>query len=585
MNSNKYSVEKNVQLIISLMKSHGIKKVVASPGSTNVCLVYSLQNDPFFEMYSSVDERSAAYLACGMAAETGEPVAITCTEATASRNYMSGLTEAFYRKLPVLAITATNEITHVGQNYPQMIDRSTLPKDIAKKSVFIPFLTDNAKKERGYVNLLNDAMSELTRHGCGPVHIEYETRYSKDYTIQYLPDVNVTHRITGNNDFPQEPSGNIAIYVGAHKRWPESLVNAVDEFCEKYNAVVLCDKITNYPGRFGVYHTLMTSQLSYFYTCAEIDTLIYLGEVSSAYEKKLKLKYVWRVSPDGEFRNMMQKYGGKLQYVFEMEEELFFSYYARLKNMKMECCYLKEWRNNLSELQKQIPELPLSNLWIAQHLSPYLPKGCRLYLAIENTLRAWNYFETDKSIEGYCNTGGFGIDGGMSTMIGASLASPNTLFFFVTGDLAFFYDMNVMGNRHVGNNVRILLINNGIGQQFKNPGHAAQFIGKEADPFVAAAGHWGNKSKDLVKHYSEDLGYDYLTASTKEEFNQAYAHFVDPTVNKRMMFEVFTNSEEETEALKTIQSLKISSETSLKGAVKSVIGEKGVKTVKKLFNH
>lgn len=567
------------------MKAHSIKRVVASPGSTNVCLVYSLQNDPFFEIYSSVDERSAAYMACGMAAETGEPVAITCTEATASRNYMPGLTEAFYRKLPVLAITSTNEITRIGQNYPQMIDRSVFPNDIVKKSFFIPILTENFKKLSGYVNLINDAMAELTRHGCGPVHIEYETRYSRDYSVQELPEFNVSHRITGDNGFPQLSMGNIAIYVGAHKRWADSLVQSVDDFCEKYNAVVLCDKITNYPGKYGVYHTLMTSQLNYWYPCEEIDTLIYIGEVSSAYEKKFKLHNVWRVSPDGEFRNMLQKYGGTLQYVFEMEEEKFFAYYAGLKSLNSECSYLQNWRSNLSVLQLKIPELPFSNLWVAQHLAPHLPEGSRLFLAIENSLRSWNYFETDKSIEGYCNTGGFGIDGGMSTMIGASLVSPETLFFFVTGDLAFFYDMNVMGNRHVGNNIRILLINNGIGQQFKNPGHAAQYIGNDVDKFVAAAGHWGNKSEKLVKNYSEDLGYEYLSAITKEDFNDKYPYFVDSSVNKRMLFEVFTTTEDETEALDTIQGLMASNQSFLKTMVKSAIGEKNAKVFKKLLNH
>ena len=69
-----YSEEKNVQIIIALLKANKIKKVIASPGTTNVCLVESMRYDGDFEMYSSVDERSAAYMACGMAAESGEPV-------------------------------------------------------------------------------------------------------------------------------------------------------------------------------------------------------------------------------------------------------------------------------------------------------------------------------------------------------------------------------------------------------------------------------------------------------------------------------------------------------------------------------
>ena len=129
MNTN-YSAERNVQILIALMKVHGIKKIVISPGATNICFVASVQQDPYFELYSSVDERSAAYIACGMAAESGECVAISCTGATASRNYMPGLTEAFYRKLPILAITSTKSLGMIGQNIDQVIDRTQIPNDI-----------------------------------------------------------------------------------------------------------------------------------------------------------------------------------------------------------------------------------------------------------------------------------------------------------------------------------------------------------------------------------------------------------------------------------------------------------------------
>ena len=91
MNTN-YTDEKNTQIVLGLLKAHGIKRVIASPGTTNIRLVASMQQDPFFKMYSAADERSAAYIACGMAAESGEPVVLSCTGATASRNYIPGLT-------------------------------------------------------------------------------------------------------------------------------------------------------------------------------------------------------------------------------------------------------------------------------------------------------------------------------------------------------------------------------------------------------------------------------------------------------------------------------------------------------------
>ena len=73
----RYTNERNAQLIISLLKEYGIRKVIASPGTTNVPFVYSVQNDSFFEVYSAFDERSAAYMACGLAGESGEPVVLS----------------------------------------------------------------------------------------------------------------------------------------------------------------------------------------------------------------------------------------------------------------------------------------------------------------------------------------------------------------------------------------------------------------------------------------------------------------------------------------------------------------------------
>ena len=140
--ANYYTNEKNAQIVISLLKQHGIKKVVASPGTTNMAFVASIQQDSFFEIYSSVDERSAAYIACGLSAESGEPVVLSCTGATASRNYLPGLTEAYYRKLPILSITSTQVISKVGHHMAQIIDRSSLPNDVVNYSVLMPLVKD-----------------------------------------------------------------------------------------------------------------------------------------------------------------------------------------------------------------------------------------------------------------------------------------------------------------------------------------------------------------------------------------------------------------------------------------------------------
>lgn len=165
-----YSDEKNVLI---LLKKHGIKKVIASPGATNV---RSLQNDPYFKMYSAVDERSAAYMACGLADESGEPVVISCTGATASRNYLPALTEAYYRKLPILSVTSSQDIAKIGHMSPQLIDRTVIPKDTVKLSVHLPIIKDD-DDFWGCEVKVNSAILELFRNGGGPVHINLTTKF------------------------------------------------------------------------------------------------------------------------------------------------------------------------------------------------------------------------------------------------------------------------------------------------------------------------------------------------------------------------------------------------------------------------
>jgi len=168
--------------------------------------------------------------------------------------------------------------------------------------------------------------------------------------------------------------------------------------------------------------------------------------------------------------------------------------------------------------------------------------------------------------------------------LGASLANSEKLYFGVIGDLAFFYDMNALGNRHVGRNLRLLLVNNGKGTEFRQYNHVAAHFGDDADEFISAAGHYGNKSRQLVKHYAEDLGFEYYSAANKEEFESVYKLFVNPEIGARaVVFEVFTDSEEESKALEMIRNIKVDGKSRAKSLIKKVIGDKSVKTLKTIL--
>lgn len=547
----KYTVEKNAEMLVALLKKYNIKKIIVSPGAMNISFVGSVQNDNFFELYSCVDERSACYMACGLAEESQEPVVLTCTGATASRNYLSGLTEAYYRKLPIIAVTSAQFHGNLGNNIPQAIDRFAQLNDIVKTSVQV--FSINTPNDEWDCNVkINKALLEVNHNGLGPVHINLETVGGIDFVEKELPEVRKINRYNINDTLPKITKDKIAIFIGSHSIIDKELEKEIDEFCDKYNAIVLHDWTSNYHGKYGIMPNIVLDQRDYKFEHSDFDLIIHLGNISGAY-LNLSTNSVWRVNEDGKIIDTFRK----LENVYEMKEIDFFKNYNKKKTSAINSTH-KEWKKETNRLYKLFDKdkIPFSNLWIANQLVDKIPKHSYLHLGILNTLRSWNYFQPSNNIDAYSNTGGFGIDGIPSTIIGSSLVNKNRTYYGILGDLAFFYDMNALGNRYVGNNIRLLIINNECGTEFHNYSHAAQALKEDVGKFVAADGHFGNKSDVLVKNYAENLGYKYLSASNKDEFDKNVSKFISNS-NKSIIFEVFTNSKDESDALEYIRGLAV----------------------------
>lgn len=579
--ANCYSAEKQIQILIALLKAHGIRHVIASPGNTNVSFVASLQYDSYFKIYSCVDERSAAYMACGMAAELNEPVALSCTGATASRNYYPGLTEAYYRKLPVLVITSSQVDANVGQLSPQATNRQEAPSDVVRFSANVsPALNDTDFRNCEFT--INKAILELKRQGGGPVHINLQQRYIQDFSVKELPPVNMLQRYSLEDDLPELPKGNIAVFIGSHKKMSNRLAEAIDNFCVRNNAVVLHDITSSYKGKYGVnagVRCLTGGKI-------EVDCLIDIGEVSAYSYKAVQADEVWRVSEDGEFRS--RAYYRNMTRVFEMPEVVFFeSYSAKVAgNPSYNNDLLNTLRNENDILRSKIPSLPLSYWYIAQKTTPIFPSGSIVHLAILSSLRAWKFFDFPDGIDGFCNVGGFGIDGCLSTCIGSSIVEPDKLHFCIIGDLAFFYDMNILGIRHLNNNIRVLLINNNQGMEMVYPDHYP-IVSHLSDPhsFNAARGHYSIKDKDMAKSWATSCGFDYLRAESCEEFDSLIPCFMQAERgNKPVILEVFTTEENESLAYSQIIKAGVSASDNLKLAARHLLGGKGIAIVKKIIN-
>lgn len=529
MNQNQRAIE----ITKEILKKQGIKHVVISPGGTNIALVRAIQDDPFFKCYSVVDERSAIYFAIGLYLQTGEIIATSCTSAQATRNYIPGLTEAYYKRVPILAISMEKHTRFIGQEYMQAPDQCSLPRDCVKKSFEVPFISD-IHDEYACIRTVNEAVSELIHNGYGPVQLCIPWI---DFAIKDLsPNVRTIKRYGRYDKSLSIKNKRIMIVIGEHRPFSQSEKNAIERFSECYDCAVYVNHLSNYKGKYTLRANLemtVTNAEEFAQEYAP-DILISIGGQTGDYpfylifsKPELSKTEHWRVSEDGK---MIDTYD-KLTNVFQCDEELFFSdacnsapsphrYYDKLK-----CLCDKTIREI---------DVPFSNAFAAQTLHDKLPKNSIVQFSILNSLRVWNLFSLDPTIECYCNVGAFGIDGGMSTLIGQSIATDK-LCFMIIGDLAFYYDMNSLGIRDIGNNVRILLINNNGGVEFKlNDGNH-----NKTDMFIAAAGHFKN-----AKGWSETCGFHYLSASNKEEFLNKYKQFIGES-EKPIVFELFVSDKDD----------------------------------------
>lgn len=557
-----YSKNLNLRFLIALLKAHGIKRIVISPDNTEMKLVAGLWRDEGFEIYLSVDGRSAAYMACGIATESGEPIVITCAEAISSRDYFPGLTEGYYRKLPILVVTGEYCYYQVGYLKHQTIDRSISPKDVFVHKEQLPIIRDQVDEKESQLRI-NRAILALTRHGGGPVHIDIPHCYNDyDFSIKELPPVQCIKRYSYRESLPKLPKGRIVVFIGAHPTFNDETTNAIDLFCTRNNAVVFHDHSSGYNGNTGVRLSLLSIQSASYNVLKNIELIIHLGESVADWFTMQKLrtaKRVWRISPDGELCNTF----GMLEATFELNEVDFFRYYNSDDRKGEDFFYLDECRNSISSIHVPVNNLPFSNFYAAAIITRNFPSDAVVHLGPDKTVRAWSMFTFPDTVVSTYNAGGHCIDGVLSSCIGASLICSERIYYCVLGVSTFFYDMNVLGNRFLGKNVRILLINNNGGNIYKqDTASVHKYLGdKETNKYRVIAGNLKNRSNDIVKHFAEDLGLEYLSASSKAEFEEVYKHFLDREMtNNSMLFELFTDDEDEQEAFKIIFSLDTSTE-------------------------
>ena len=199
-----YTDKKSILQLASLLRSHGIKRIVLCPGSRNIPIVQTLTNIPDFTCYPMTDERSAGFFALGLALHGGAPAAVCCTSGTALLNLHPAVAEAFYQQVPLVVISADRPAAWIGQMDGQTLPQPGVFGQLVKKSVNLPEVTD--EESEWFCNrLINEALLELNHHGKGPVHINVPI--SEPFfllPVNELPQARVITRYQGLNIYDKD---------------------------------------------------------------------------------------------------------------------------------------------------------------------------------------------------------------------------------------------------------------------------------------------------------------------------------------------------------------------------------------------
>ncbi len=533
-----YTRLKNVQILIALLKKHGIKHLVLSAGQSNYNFVHSVETDDYFTCYSVVDERSAAFFAIGLSQELHEPVAINCTASTACCNYLSAVTEAYYQGIPLIVITNSKDIRDLGQMKLLSIRQDNMFENVCKKEVQLPEI--NSDKDFIYCQrLINETLLEVNHNGTGPVHIDVPS-YGNNCTVDVaqLPQVTPVYRYSVYDDlskFRKQLEGKKVLVMCGQGYYDNETQKLLKGFSEKYNCVIAAEHMANIKLNNAININLVMTSPTRMTDDICCDIMITLGKhVMEPIWNKFRMYggqfEQWNVDSNGNVVDPCDK----LTNVFQGDVKSFLKQMNNTES-KSNNTFYHAWKEK--DERMSVPTNSLCHITAIKTLFDNLPEEGIIHYTIYNSIRISQHFKLPKGFTSYANMGALGIDGCLSTFLGQAYISDKPAF-LITGDLSFFYDMNALKIRHQKNNIHIMMLNNFGGAEFyQNNG-----IYDELDLHTAA------RHNNDAEAWAKANGYIYITADTMSSVEKLMKEFVREH-DAPIFFEIKTDLETDMNAL------------------------------------
>ncbi len=530
------SIPQAILNVAEICSRQNLKDVILSPGSRNAPLILAFSRHPELNIKVIPDERSAAYIALGMAQNSDKPVILICTSGTSVLNYGPGVAEAYYSNTPLLIITADRPPEWIDQQDGQTIRQASIFGPHVKYSYNLPVWSDHKDVQWHIERIANDAINKCISGNKGPVHINVPLREplypETDQTFHYT-GVKVIRYRTAVKEITNESWQKLEKVISKSSKplilcgqfYPDQeTIDLLNSFGQRGEIPILGDALSNLHHIPGAVRNLQVilGQSTAKISRLQPDLLITFG--GAVISKNLKQffrryspKYHWHIQPNGMAVDTFQS----LTEVIEMEPALFLRRLIRLE-FNSEPNWYQKWQQEQDKAQTfilrmansyEFNELQAVSL-ILDHLPP-----CQLHVANSMPIRWTDLIGVPSSVDRiWANRGTSGIDGCNSTAVGHAL-SNRELQVLITGDMAFFYDRNAFWHNYALNNLKIIVLNNhggGIFHLIEGPSNQPEC----EDLFVT---HQGLIAQTIADEY----GFFYRKSTTTAELKTHMAEVFD----------------------------------------------------------
>ena len=503
----------------------GVNHVIVSPGSRSAPLTLAFVRHPGISTKIISDERSAAFIALGMAQRLQQPVGLVCTSGSAAYNYAPAIAEAFFQQVPLIIFTADRPPEWIDQLDGQTIRQRGIYGRHVKASYELPVGQTEADQWHAG-RTVSEAINVSQAYPQGPVHLNVPIREpfypAAGEAVKFDEDVKVITSVSGQLTLSDESVQILAeewsgyekkLVVGGQGVWDADLIQALSQFCTTQGVPVVADVISNlHPVASAVQHAEVV--LAQPQDVPSPDLLITFGR--SVISKSLKLflrkhrpAAHWHIQPAGIAADTFQS----LTRVIHTDPTMFFQRFRPelLTSTAAQATYYARWQAEEEKAQRQINRLfapsaalPAGEFQAIQTVLHHLPNTVDLHIANSMTVRYVNLIglskEKQAEVEVFANRGASGIDGSNSTAVGSAFVSDR-LTALITGDMAFFYDRNAFWHNYRLPNLRIILMNNhggGIFRLIDGPKQQAEL-----------EEYFETKQSLTAEHTARDFGMEY----------------------------------------------------------------------------